>query len=107
MSLLTRRYRQCPELGWSRFELLDQPHPAVLAHRCTWDDASLVAVHNLCSQPLIVPLQLKDCGEGARLVDLLGDGEETLDEDGATQLALGGYGYRWLRVQKPGSRRLT
>jgi trehalose synthase len=107
MALLIRRYRQCPELGWSRFELLDQPYSSVLAHRCTWDDASMVAVHNLCSQPLTVPLQLKDCDADVRLVDLLGGGEETLDEDGVTQLALEGYGYRWLRVQKPGSRRLT
>ena len=35
MSLLVRRYRECPELGWADFEVLDQPHAAVLAHRCT------------------------------------------------------------------------
>ena len=43
ITLLIRRYRECPELGWGTFDLLEQPHTEVLAHRCTWDDASLVA----------------------------------------------------------------
>ena len=34
VQLLVRRYRECPELGWTpRAEILDQPHAAVLAHR--------------------------------------------------------------------------
>jgi len=42
MMLLIRRYRDCPELGWGRFEVLEQPHDSVLAHSCTWDDACLI-----------------------------------------------------------------
>ena len=40
MKLLIRRQRECPELGWGAFEVLDQPHAEVLAHLCTWDDGS-------------------------------------------------------------------
>src|SRR3712207_553527 len=69
--LLIRRYRESPELGWGEFRLLDQPHPEVLAHLCSWDDGALVAVHNLCPEPRTVPLSLEDCGAEHRLEDLL------------------------------------
>ncbi len=110
MRLLARRYRESPELGWAReVEILDQPHAAVLAHRSTWDDGSMVALHNLAPEPVSVPLELSDCSsEGApvRLVDLLEPGETALDARGRTTLELPGYGYRWLRVVHSTERRL-
>ncbi len=104
---LTDRYRTCPELGWGRFEVLDQPESAVLAHRCTWDDASLVALHNLSAEPRTVPLTLEGCDETTRLVDQLDDGITELDAKGSVEITLEGYGYRWLRVIHPGDRRLS
>lgn len=106
MSTLIRRYRQSPELGWSDVEILDQPHPDVLAHRCTWDDGNLVAVHNLAPEPRTVPLALDDCDESCLLTDLLQQGTTRLDGSGAAEIALDGYGYRWLRLTRPGDRRL-
>jgi trehalose synthase len=107
VQLLIRRYRECPELGWTtRAEILDQPHAAVLAHRSTWDDGSLVALHNLGTERVMVPLNLAGCDETVRLVDLLEDGSCTIDASGATEVELGGYGYRWLRVVREGDRRL-
>ena len=107
MSLLVRRYRDCPELGWGDFAALEQPHAAVLAHSVTWEDACLVALHNLGSEPVSVPLTLTDAAEGSRLVDLLADGSTDLSPGGAAELHLPAYGYRWLRVLAPGDRRLT
>jgi len=107
VGLLARRYRECPELGWGAFELLAQPHDAVLAHRLRWDDSSLVAVHNLAPEPLTVPLTLDDCPAGTRLVDLLGDGQITVEDDGEVLVSLDGYGYHWLRLVPPGDRRLV
>jgi trehalose synthase len=106
MTLLIRRYRESPELGWAAFEVLRQPHHEVLAHRCTWDDGSLVAVHNLGPEPLEVPLRLDGCDESHRLLDLLQDGTTEVDARGGAVIRLDGYGYRWLRVVGPGSRRL-
>lgn len=106
ITLMAQRYRECPELGWGEFEVLDQPHHAVLAHRCTWDEASMVLLHNLGAEPVVVPVTLEDDG-GTELVDLLQDGRCRLDEKGRAELALDGYGYRWLRVMRPGDRRLT
>jgi trehalose synthase len=107
MSTLIRRYRESPELGWSEFQLLEQPHNDVLAHRCTWDDGSMVALHNLGTAQRTVPIRLDD-GDGSwELVDLLEEGRTPLDESGRAEIALDGYDYRWLRVIRSGSRRLT
>jgi trehalose synthase len=106
ITLLVRRYRECPELGWGDFEVLDQPHPAVLAHRCTWDAASLVALHNLGPEPLTVPVELAGELDGALLTDLLCDGDTPLDAKGRAELPLEGYGFRWLRLVREGDRRL-
>jgi hypothetical protein len=107
MKLLIRRYRESPELGWGEFTVLDQPHPSVLAHLCSWDDGALVAVHNLAAEPRRVPLTLEGCGSFHRLVDLLAPGSTSVSEKGAVEIALDGYGYRWLRVVADDSRRLV
>jgi len=106
ITLMAQRYRECPELGWGDFRVLEQPEVSVLAHRCTWDEASMVLLHNLGPESVVVPLTLDDDEEGTLLVDLLQEGECHLDERRSVELALDGYGYRWLRVQRPGDRRL-
>ncbi len=107
MRLLIRRYRESPELGWSEFQPLDQPHNDVLAHLCAQDDRRLVAVHNLASEGRAVSFVLDDCPEGTVLADLLEDGWSTQAASGGrVELTLDGYGYRWLRVLAAGDRRL-
>jgi glycosidase len=107
MKLLTRRYRECPELGWGAFELLDQPHTAVLAHLCQWEDGTMVAVHNLGAEPRTVPLTLDGCDSTHRLEDLLQECSTPLSDKGQAEVQVEGYGYRWLRVVAEGSRRLV
>jgi hypothetical protein len=67
----------------------------------------MVAVHNLSPEPRTVPLTLADCDSTHRLVDLLQDGSTPVSDKGRVELALDGYGYRWLRVVAEGSRRLV
>jgi glycosidase len=107
MKLLISRYRECPELGWGKFRVLEQPHASVLAHVCSWDDGTLVAVHNLGAEPRTVSLTLEGCDATHRLEDLLTSGSTPVSEKGEVELALEGYGYRWLRVVGPDSRRLV
>jgi glycosidase len=107
MHLLIRRYRESPELGWGEFTVLDQPHASVLAHVCSWDDGALIAVHNLGPEPRTVPLTLDGCDATHRLEDLLVTGSTPLSDAGAVELALDGYGHRWLRVVAEDSRRLV
>jgi trehalose synthase len=106
MRQLIHRYRQSPELGWSEFHPLEQPHAAVLAHLCRTDEWAMVAVHNLGSEPCTVPLDLSWTEPGTVLVDLLQEGRTEL-EDGQVEVKLEGYGYRWLRVSAPGDRRIA
>jgi hypothetical protein len=80
----------------------------VLAHQCTWDDRSLVAIHNLAPTSCTVALDLDDAYASYQLVDLLQDADPTpVDDRARTELTLDGYGYRWLRLVSPDSRRIT
>jgi hypothetical protein len=107
MKLLISRYRESPELGWGEFRVLDQPHASVLAHVCSWDNGALLAVHNLGPEPRSVPVALEGCDSSHHLEDLLQAGRTPLSEKGEAELALDGYGYRWLRVVGEDSRRLV
>lgn len=106
VSLLVRRYRECPELGWTEVDVLDQPVTSVLAMRSAAAEGVLVTLHNLAGEPVTVPLELGPDHAGQTLVDLLEDGETETDDKGRVELPLGAYGYRWLRVVGPGTRRL-
>ncbi|WP_026533026.1 alpha-amylase family protein [Arthrobacter sp. H41] len=112
MAKLIRRYRECPELGWGEFDILAQPAASVLAHRCTWEAATIILVHNLGADPVPVRLDLAsdeysavDIG-GLALLDLLGETEPRVSDQGVLELELPGYGYRWLRIPHPGDHRL-
>jgi trehalose synthase len=88
MERLIRRRKECPELGFGTWSVLDVDVPAVFAHRCDWDGRSVVAVHNLGPEDCTVRLPL-DGG----LHDLLSD--QRGPDPG--EVELGGYGYRWFR----------
>ena len=107
ISLLVRRYRECPELGWTAVQVLDQPHAAVLALCSSVDPGTVVTLHNLGSDPVTVPLTLEPSDEERRLVDLLQEGECSVAPDGTTEVALDGYGHRWLRLVGPQTRMLV
>ena len=108
IALLVKRYRESPELGWADFSVLDQPHRHVLAHECRWDDRRLVAVHNLSPASCTVSLTLEDCDTDHHLVDLLQDADaHQIDDRGRVELAMEGYGHRWLRLMSRDSRRLA
>jgi trehalose synthase len=100
MERLIRRRRECPELGWGSWSLLEPADTAVFAHRADWNDSTLVAVHNLAGREAAARLRLDGEGE---LVDLFQDSEHPL-EDGEVSLALEPYAARWFRVRRPGRR---
>jgi trehalose synthase len=100
MERLIRRRRECPELGWGRWTLLDPGDPAVFAHRADWDGSTVVAVHNLAGRDADARLEF---GEKGTLTDLFAEEEHQLD-GGAVTLGLGPYEARWFRVRRPGQR---
>ena len=100
MERLIRRRRECPELGWGTWELLDSGEPAVFAHRADWDGSTVVAVHNLAGRDTDARLEF---GENGTLIDLFEEDEHQLD-GGAVTLGLGPYDARWFRLRRPGQR---
>jgi trehalose synthase len=100
MERLIRRRRECPELGWGEWALLDTGNSSVFAHRCDWDDSCVVAAHNLAGRDAGARLVLE--GEGM-LVDLFQDEDHEL-EAGEVTLELPPYGARWFRLRRPGQR---
>ena len=100
MERLIRRRRECPELGWGRWALLEPGDEAVFAHMAEWEGSTLVAVHNLADREARARLEVG--GEGT-MVDLFEDRAAEL-ERGAVTFELGPYDARWFRVRRPGQR---
>jgi maltose alpha-D-glucosyltransferase/alpha-amylase len=93
---LIRRRRECPELGFGTLTVLDTPD-TVLAHRCDWDSATIVAVHELAGKPVTIELGIDD---GLELVDLFESGTHPLP----ATLDLEPYAARWFRIRRDGIR---
>jgi trehalose synthase len=103
---LIERYRASAEIGWGEFQLIEQSNPAVLAHSVSGAEGRMIALHNFGAEPVVVELSIDGVGDEDELVDLLADGTTRTSATGTVSLALDGYGYRWLRVLEPDSRRL-
>jgi hypothetical protein len=93
---LIRVYRECPELGWGEFSLLACDTPSVLAHQVSWEDRTLVALHNLSGEP-VKPTATLTSGRGpVELVEPLGFRTALADRDGKLRVPLEAYGSLWL-----------
>lgn len=68
---------------------------------------SMIALHNFTAEPVTVPLTIDGANGDTRLVDLLDEETSVASPNGDVTLDLDAYGYRWLRVLDPGSRRLS
>jgi maltose alpha-D-glucosyltransferase/alpha-amylase len=96
---LIQRYRECPELAWGRYTVLDTGEPSVLAHRCDID-GTVIALHNLADRDVTPRLVLDNLDGSHVLTDLLHDGRTDVLDDGTVTLRLGPYGCRWLRASQ-------
>ncbi len=96
-SLIAIRRRR-HEIGWGEFSVLEHDAPAVLAHRVGLDGSAVLAVHNFSADPVTVTLA--SAVEQDDAVEDLLDGAALVPHDGSLEIALEGYGYRWLRVKE-------
>lgn len=94
---LIRTRKDTPEFGWGRWEIVETDQPCVFAHRCEWQDSTVIAIHNLSKEACSVTLDVSDY-ETHHLIDLLGDRQYEPVEGGTHQVRLEGYGYRWFRI---------
>jgi trehalose synthase len=104
---LAVRYRASPEIGWGTFQVLEQEQPAVLAHSISADVGCFVALHNFSDVPVKTTIRLADDPDAVELSDLLGPERIALDERKGATFELPAYGYRWLRVVRPGDGRIS
>jgi hypothetical protein len=96
---LIQSYRACPVLGWGEFQVFPQLRREVLAHQCTWQGSSTVALHNLSPHPITTQLEL-DTDHSVRLDDLFDQTSVETGPRGTVELGLAGYGHRWLRLRR-------
>jgi maltose alpha-D-glucosyltransferase/alpha-amylase len=93
---MTRTLRECPEINTGSCTHVDVPTPpGVLAHRADDTTGTMLFLHNLGDQDATADL--------SSLADIAGSPEEMLaDRDygdiDLAKLAVGGYGYRWIRL---------
>ena len=93
MIRMIRLRKQCPEIGWGEWRIVPTRTPSVLAVAYDWRGTTIVCVHNLAAEPREVTLSL-----GSEPLSDLVDVEEITADGGRHRLALGPYGYRWLRL---------
>jgi trehalose synthase len=100
MERAIRARKELPELGWGGWRVLATDRPAVLAHRCDWQGRGVLVLHNIGPDPVEVGVELGDDVEAGRpMADLLGNRHREPATTGQP-VALGGYGYRWLRLPR-------
>ncbi|MET0398645.1 MAG: alpha-amylase family protein [Longimicrobiaceae bacterium] len=94
---MIRLRKECPEIGWGSWEILDTGCAEALAMRYDWRGNSLVVVHNFDAHPH--ELRIRPGVEGGeRLVSLLAEEERMADDKGVHRLVVGAFGYDWYRV---------
>jgi trehalose synthase len=91
-----RTRKECHEVGWGAWEVLEADDPALLAIRYRWSGRTLLALHNLGGSRVTAGLAADDLDAGA-LEEVLGRGEHGPRPGGGLEVRLPRYGYRWLR----------
>jgi glycosidase len=107
ISRLIVRHRTSPEIGWGELDILECDADEVLAHSLTAPIGRMVAIHNFAPEALEVTIKVDGEPKGTILSDLMAPGEQPIGPNGRTILELEAYGHRWLRVVRPGDKRLT
>ena len=94
---MIRLRKECPEIGWGSWRIVDPGSRRVLAMEYEWRGDALLLVHNFAGEPLEVSIKV-DRASDRPLVDLRVEAESRPDARGRHTLALDAFGYRWFRI---------
>ncbi len=101
---LVDAYRDCPELAWGAYTVLDPGPKArpVLAHSCADDGVTVLALHNMAGKKVTAAPLLSGLAD-VEFTDVLDPTAKPVraDADGRVSVALDAYGCRWLRCELP------
>lgn len=90
-----RTRRECPEISWGKFTILDTGTRDVLALHYEWRGTGLLVLHNFAGEPRTASVQMGDGGN--LLVDVFNLDDRSAEE-GIHEIQMERYGYRWYRV---------
>jgi maltose alpha-D-glucosyltransferase/alpha-amylase len=97
---LIHTLRTAPEIGTGTCSVIDAPLPrSVLAHRFDAPAGSILLLHNLADTPVTVNIGAQPNMNG-NPYDLFVDGPYAAPTEKLTDLALNGWGYRWIRLSR-------
>ncbi len=97
MTALIRLRKECPEIGYGDWEIVETSANNILGMCYTWKGSSLLIFHNFDEHPHEIVLDAKKIGE-ERLIDLMINEEIVTDEKQKHSIVIGAYGYRWFRT---------
>jgi maltose alpha-D-glucosyltransferase/alpha-amylase len=97
MTSLIRLRKECPEIGWGKWQIIDTDNNQVLCMCYSWKGRSLIVLHNFSEKPYEIILTSKQVGE-ERPIDLMANVESVVDEKGRHTIIMDAYGYRWFRA---------
>ncbi len=95
---IIRMRRECPEISWGHYTVLEPNAKDVLALQYDWRKISMVTLHNFADAPVTVKIDVTADG-GERLVDVF-DGVSRAAPGGSRthEVELEPYGWKWFRV---------
>ncbi len=91
-----RMRRECPEISWGDWKIVETTEPGVLVMRYEHDGCVLITLHNFTAKPRAPRIDLSTAGHRV-LVDLLGKNDSRVDGSGGHVIELPPYAYRWYR----------
>lgn len=97
MTSLIRLRKECPEIGWGDWKILNTGVPQVLCMYYSWKGRHLLTLHNFDEKPHEVLLTKKQV-EATRLIDMLRNDESEENEKGAHHIILDAFAYKWYRT---------
>jgi maltose alpha-D-glucosyltransferase/alpha-amylase len=96
---LIRVLRECPEIGVGELSVVDVALPrSVLAHRFDAPEGAVLLLHNLSDSPVTLDLSGTDTGKSP--YEVFSDSRYQPLPKRLSQLELGGWGYRWIRLRR-------
>jgi maltose alpha-D-glucosyltransferase/alpha-amylase len=92
-----RMRKECPEISWGDYRVLDVGAAEVLALLYTWRNTSLLTLHNFADSERRVCVRL-DAANGELLADVFDTEHSRAAGSGCHNLTLKPYGHKWFRV---------
>jgi len=94
---IIRARKECPEIGWGQWRVIETSSQRVLALRYDWRGNGVLFLHNFDPRSTTVTFGAGSA-DGGTLANLLSEDHSEADGRGQHRVELEGYGYRWYRV---------